>query len=336
MQFDHLRRRDFITLLGGAAAWPLATWPLVARAQRPQSVPRVGYVFSFIPSEGRHLWEACRQGLRDLGYIEGQNIILEPRWAEGKHERLPGLLADLVRLNVDVIVAAATPASHAAKAATATIPIVIVAVGEPVRAGLVASLAHPGGNVTGLGLLTPDLSGKRLELLLEIAGKASRVAILMNPDNPVSAIFLEETQAAARRAGIELQRVDARTPQEIEPAFGIITESRADAIIVFDDPVLWSHRPRIAALAAARRLPAMYGLQDFVDDGGLMSYGPNRPDQYRRTAIFVDKILKGAKPADLPVEQPTKFDLVINLKTAQALGLTIPPTLLARADEVIE
>jgi putative ABC transport system substrate-binding protein len=242
----------------------------------------------------------------------------------------------LVRLNVDVIVAAATPASRAAKAATATIPIVIVAVGEPVRAGLVASLARPGGNVTGLGLLTPDLSGKRLELLLEIAGKVSRVAILMNPDNAVSAIFLEETQAAARRVGIELQRVDARNPQEIEPAFGAITAGGADALIVFDDPVLWSHRPRIVTLAAARRTPAMYGLRDFVNDGGLMSYGPNRPDQYRRTAIFVDKILKGAKPADLPVEQPTRFDLVINLATAKTLGLTVSPILLARADEVIE
>jgi putative tryptophan/tyrosine transport system substrate-binding protein len=261
---SNLRRREFIGVLGGAAAWPLA-----ARAQQPRRVPRAGYVFSFIPSEGQHLWDACRQGLRDLGYVEGQSIILEPRWAEGKHERLPGLLADLVRLNVDVIVAAATPASRAAKAATATIPIVIVAVGEPVRAGLVASLARPGGNVTGLGLLTPDLSGKRLELLLEIAGKVSRVAILMNPDNAVSAIFLEETQAAARRAGIEIQRVDARNPQEIEPAFGAITAGRADALIVFDDPVLWSYRPRIVALAAARRMPAMYGLRDFVDDGGL-------------------------------------------------------------------
>jgi putative ABC transport system substrate-binding protein len=326
-----MRRREFLTLVAGAAAWPVG-----ARAQQPQGLPRIGYVFSFIPSEGQHLWDACRQGLRDLGYVEGQSIILEPRWAEGRHERLPGLLADLVRLNVDVIVAAATPASRAAKAATATIPIVIVAVGEPVRAGLVASLARPGGNVTGLGLLTPDLSGKRLELLLEIAGNVSRVAILMNPDNAVSAIFLEETQAAARRAGIELQRVDARNPQEIEPAFGAITSGRADALIVFDDPVLWSHRPRIVALAAARRMPAMYGLRDFVDDGGLMSYGPNRPDQYRRTAIFVDKILKGAKPADLPVEQPTRFDLVINLKTAKALGLDVPPTLLVRTDAVIE
>jgi putative ABC transport system substrate-binding protein len=325
-----MRRREFVTFLAGAAAWPAGL-----RAQQPGRIPRVGYVFSFIPSEGQHLWQACRQGLRDLGYVEGQSIILEPRWAEGKHERLPDLVADLVRLNVDVIVAAATPASRAAKAATALIPIVIVAVGEPVRAGLVSSLARPGGNVTGLGLLTPDLSGKRLELLLEIVRKLSRVAILMNPENPVSAIFFEETDAAARKLGIELQRLDARHPQDIERAFEAMSD-QADALIVFDDPALWSYRPRIVALAAARRKPAMYGLRDFVDDGGLMSYGPNRPDQYRRTAIFVDKILKGAKPADLPVEQPTKFDLVLNLKAAKALGLDVPPMLLARADEVIE
>jgi putative ABC transport system substrate-binding protein len=327
-----MRRREFMFGLGGAAA----VWPLPLRAQQQGRIPRVGYLFSFVPSEGGHLWDACRKGLHDLGYVEGRSIVLEPRWAEGKHERLPALVAELVRLNVDVIVAAATPASRAAKAATATIPIVIVAVGEPVRAGLVASLARPGGNVTGLGLLTPDLSGKRLELLREIVRNLSRVAVLMNPENPVSAIFLEETQAATRKLGVELQRVDARSPDEIEPAFAAATARRADALIVFDDPALWSYRPRIVALSAARRLPAMYGLRDFVDDGGLMSYGPNRPDQYRRTAIFVDKILKGAKPADLPVEQPTKFDLVINLKTARALGLDVPPMLLARADEVIE
>jgi putative ABC transport system substrate-binding protein len=310
--------------------------PLVAEAQQPAKIPRVGYVFSFIPSEGRHLWEACRQGLRELGYVEGQNIVLEPRWAEGQHERLPGLVADLVRLKVDVIVAAATPASRAAKAATSTIPIVIVAVGEPVRVGLIASFARPGGNVTGLSLLTAELSGKRLELLGEAARKVSRVAVLMNPDNPVSAVFLEETQVAAQRLGIQLQRLEARNPEEIERAFEAATVGRAGALIVFDDPAIWSYRARIVALAARRQIPVMYGLRDFVDDGGLMSYGPNRPDQYRRTATYVDKILKGAKPADLPVEQPTKFELVINLKTAKALRLTIPQSVLIRADEVIE
>jgi putative ABC transport system substrate-binding protein len=282
------------------------------------------------------LWEACQQGLRELGYLEGQNIHLEPRWAEGQHDRLPRLAAELVRLNVDVIVAAATPASRAAKAATSTIPIVIVAVGEPVRAGLVASLARPGGNVTGLGLLTPDLSGKRLEMLLEILRKVSRVMVLMNPDNPVSAIFWQETQAAAHKVGVDLQRLDVRKPAEIEPAFGAMTTAAADALIVFDDPMLWSNRARIVALAAARKIPAMYGLREFADEGGLMSYGPDRPDQYRRTAIYVDKILKGTNPADLPVEQPAKFELVVNLNAAKALGLDLPTTLLLRANELIE
>jgi putative tryptophan/tyrosine transport system substrate-binding protein len=326
-----MKRREFITLLGGVAALPMA-----AHAQQQRRVPRVGYLFSFTQAEGRHLWEACRQGLRDLGYVEGKNIILEPRWADGQHERLPMLAADLVRLNVDVIVSAATPASLAAKAATSTIPIVIVAVGEPVKTGLIASLARPGGNVTGLSLLTLDLSGKRLELLLEILRNVSRVALLMNPKNPISAIFLEETQDASRRLGIELQQLEASSPQEIERAFERAASEHSGALIVFDDPTLWSYRAQIVALAAAQKIPAMYGYKEFVNDGGLMSYGPDRPDQYHRTATFVDKLLKGAKPADLPVEQPPKFELFVNLKTAKALGLTVPPQFVARADEVIE
>jgi putative ABC transport system substrate-binding protein len=329
---QHLRRREFITCIGGAAM----LWPLAAHGQLRADVPRVGYLFSFTQPQGRHLWEACRDGLRELGYVEGQNINLEPRWAEGQHDRLPGLAAELVRLKVDVIVAAATPASRAAKAATSTIPIVIVAVGEPVKAGLVASVARPGGNVTGLGLLTPDLSGKRLEMLLEILRKVSRVMVLMNPDNPVSAIFWNETKAAAQTLGADLQRLDVRKPAEIEPAFVAITAAAADALLVFDDPMLWSNRARIVALAAARKIPAMYGLREYADEGGLMSYGPDRPDQYRRTAIYVDKILKGANPADLPVEQPAKFELVVNLKAAKALGLDLPTTLLLRANELIE
>jgi putative ABC transport system substrate-binding protein len=326
-----MRRREFIAMLGGAA-----TLPLAARAQQRANIPRVGYLFSFPPAEGRYLWEACRQGLRELGYVEGRNIAVEPRWAEGRHERLPGLAKDLVRHNVDVIVAAATPASLAAKAATSTIPIVIVAVGEPVKVGLVTSLARPGGNVTGLSLLTTDLSGKRLELLREFVPKVTRVGILKNPDNPVSAVFLEETQVAAHKLGIELQSTDARNPEQIDRAFEQAAARRDDAIVVFDDPVLWSHRARVVEMAAARRIPAMYGLRDFVDIGGLMSYGPDRPDQYRRTAIVVDKILKGAKPADLPVERPTKFELIFNRTTATALGLEVPTSLLLRADLIIE
>jgi len=326
-----MKRRSFLTLLVGAGGWPLA-----ARAQQRASVPRVGYLFSFTQTEGRHLWEACRQGLRELGYVEGQNIVVEPRWAEGRHERLPSLAEDLVHRRVDIIVTAATPASRAAHAATRTIPIVIVAVGEPVKAGLAASLARPGGNVTGLSLLTPELSGKRLELLREAVPKIARVGVLKNPDNPVSAIFLEETQAAARNLGIELRSSDAQNLEQIEHAFNQAAARGDDGVIVFDDPVLWSHRAKFVELAAARKLPTMYGYRDFVDGGGLMSYGPDRPDQYRRTAIFVDKIIKGAKPADLPIERPTKFELIFNRKAARALGLEVPTSLLLRADEIVE
>jgi ABC-type uncharacterized transport system substrate-binding protein len=327
-----LRRREFITLFASAIACPLA-----ARAQQPaSSVPRVGYLFSFTRSEGRTLWDACRQGLRELAYVEGRNIFLEPRWADGHYERLPELAAELVRLKVDIIVSAATPASRAAKAATSSIPIVIVAIGEPVKTGLVADLARPGGNVTGLSLLTAELSGKRLQLLAELVGNIPRVAVLMNPDNPTYTVFLEETRDAAQASGIQIQPLEARNPSEIEHVFDAATKERAAAMIVFDDPAIWSYRKQIVALAAKRQLPAMYGYRDFADDGGLISYGPDRIDHYRRSAIYVDKILKGAKPGELSIEQPTKFELVINLKTGKALGLTIPSSLLARADEVIE
>jgi putative ABC transport system substrate-binding protein len=231
---------------------------------------------------------------------------------------------------------ASSPASRAAKAATSTIPIVFVAVADPVGIGLVSTLSRPGGNVTGLSLLTTDLSGKRLALLTEILGKLSRVAVLMNPASPSTPIFLAETKAAAGRLGIELQILEARNPAEIDGAFAAYATRGADALMVFDDPTLWSHRAQITALAAARKIPAMGGFRDFVDEGALISYGPDRPDHYRRTAAYVNKILKGAMPADLPVEQAVKFQLIVNGKTAKALGLTIPPTLLATADEVIE
>jgi putative ABC transport system substrate-binding protein len=327
-----MKRRAFVSAVGMS----LLAAPLRLAAQQPQRVPRVGYLFSFTPAEARHLWEACRQGLRDLGYVEGRNIMLEPRWADGHHERLPELAADLVRLKVDVIVSAATPASRAAKAATSSIPIVIVAVGEPVKVGLVASLARPGGNVTGLSLLTTELSGKRLELLAQVVRNMHRVAILMNPDNPVTAVFLEETRAAAQKLGVQLQPLEARNPRDIEQVFDAAPGERAAGLIVFDDPVFFSHRKQIVALAVKRRLPAMYGFREFVDEGGLMSYGPDRVDHYRRIAVYVDKILRGAKPADLPVEQPTKFELVINMKTAKALGLTISPSLRLQADQLVE
>jgi putative ABC transport system substrate-binding protein len=324
-------RRQFISALGGVGL----VWPRAARAGG-SNVPRVGYLFPFANAQAEDLWQACRQGLRDLGYREEQNVILEPRWAEEQYDRLSGLVAELLRIKVDVIVAAATPASRAAKAATNTTPIVFVAVADPVGIGLVATLARPGGNVTGLSLMTSDLSGKRLALLKEIVPNLSRLAILMNPDNPSGATFLADTERAARQLGIELQTLNARSADEIERAFAVDTGHRADALVVFDDPVVWGHRAQIVALAAARKIPAMYGFRHFVVDGGLISYGPNREDQYRRTAIYVDKILKGAAPGDLPVEQPVKFQLIINKKTAKTLGLTVPQTLLVAADEVIE
>jgi putative ABC transport system substrate-binding protein len=310
--------------------------PIRLAAQQRQRIPRVGYLFSFTPGEGEHLWEACRRGLRELGYVEGTNILFEPRWADGRHERLPELAEELVRLKVDVIVAAATPASRAAKAATNSIPIVIVAVGEPVKTGLVANLARPGGNLTGLSLLTAELSGKRLELLVDVVHDIPRLAVLSNPDNPIHALFFEETRVAAQRSGARVQQLQARDPSEIEQGFNAAVGDRASALIVFDDPVLWSNRKQIVALAAKHRLPVMYGYREFVDDGGLMSYGPDRIDHYRRTASYVAKILQGARPGSLPIEQPTKFELVINLKTAKTLGLTISQSLLLRADQVIQ
>ena len=328
-----MRRREFITLLGGAAA---AVWPIKAPGQQPPKWPTVGYIFSFIPEEGQHLWEACRTGLRELGWIEGQNIVLEPRWAHGRHSRLPSLAAELVGLNVDVLVTAATPASLAAKTASTVTPIVFVAVADPLAVELVAGLAHPGGNITGLTLLTPELSGRRLRLLREVVGQAQRVGVLINPENNSHSIFLEETAAAARQVSIELQPLSARNPHEIAEAFDQSSKMALNAVIVFDDPVLWSHRTQVVALAAKGRLPVMYGYSEFVSDGGLISYGPYRPDLYRRTAAYVDRILKGAKPSDLPVERPTKFELFVSMKAAKALGITVPPTVLVQADRVIE
>jgi len=316
-----------LTLLAG---------PLASEAQQKHRVPRVGYLFSFAPAAGQHYWEACQEGLRDLGYVNGGNIVLVPRWAEGRTERLPTLAAELVQQGVDVIVSAATPASRAAHKATRSIPIVFVAVADPVRAELVASLARPGGNVTGLTLLTPELSQKRLQLLVDFLPQRPQVGVLLSPDNLSHTVFLEETRAAAETLGVQLQPVKARTPEEIEQAFRTLAGGGSTALLVFDDPVLWNHRKRIVDLAARQRLPVMYGYREFVDDGGLMSLGPARVALYRRTAIYVDKILQGAKPADLPVEQPTTFEFVINRSTVKALGLTIPRSILVGVDEVIE
>jgi ABC-type uncharacterized transport system substrate-binding protein len=320
-----------IVLLGGLLAAPLA-----AEAQPLGKVPRVGYVFARVSSADQRLWDEARQGLRELGYVDGRNITLEIRWAEGRNERLPELVAELVRLKVDVLVVATTPGALAAKNATRTIPIVLVAVGDPVGSGLVASLARPGGNVTGLSLLNQELSGKRLELLKEGLPRISRVAILTNPGNPIHATFWKETDTAAQTLGLQLQPISVRAPEDLDEAFRMAARGRADALLVFDDPLALGYRARLVALAAKHRLPTIYGFREFPDAGGLLSYGPKLPDQYRRSAAYVDRILRGAKPADLPVEQPTKFELVINLKTAKALGLTIPQSLLGRADEVIQ
>jgi putative ABC transport system substrate-binding protein len=323
-----MRRRRFLT---GAVC--LAALPRPATAQR---IPRVGYLFSFTPASGRHYWDACRQGLADLGYVEGRTVALEPRWAHGRHDALPRLATELVRGRADVIVAAATPATEAASAATSTVPIVMVAVADPVRAGFVTSLARPGGNITGLSLLTPELSGKRVELLAEILAALPRLGVVANPDNASVQVFLEETRAAARTTGTEVHTLEARTVQEIDAAFEAAAAARLSALIVFDDPVLWSHRARIVRLAARRRVPVMYGYREFVEEGGLVSYGPSRPALYRRTAVYVDRILKGARPAELPVERPTVFELVVNTRAAAALGITLAPGLLARADHVMD
>jgi putative ABC transport system substrate-binding protein len=323
-------RRQALLGLGALAAG------VAAHAQQPARLPRVGYLFSFVPSQGEHLWEACRQGLRELGYVEGKNIVLEPRWADGRHERLPAIVAELVKLRVDVIVAAATPANLAAKAGAGSIPVVMVAVGDPQAIGLVASLNRPGANITGLTLLTPDLSGKRLQLVLDVLGRASRVALIINSENRSHEVFLGETQAAAGTLGVQLQTKQARNAAEIERAFDFSGEARPDAAIVFDDPVLWSFRKLIVSRVSRAKLPAVYGYSEFVDDGGLISLGPDRIDHYRRTARYVDRILKGDRPAEMPVERPTKFELVINAKTARAQGLTLSQTLLIRADRVIE
>jgi putative ABC transport system substrate-binding protein len=310
--------------------------PLAALAQQPARVPRIGYLGNSAPALEAELVGAFRQGLRDLGYTEGQNIRIEFRWAEGRFERLPELAAELVRLKVDVLLTAGTPGPLAAKQATQTIPIVMASVGDAVASGLVTSLARPGGNVTGSNTFSPDLEGKRLELLKEIVPRLSRIAVLLNPSNPFMALGWEQAQAGAQALRLKLEPVEVRAAEEFEAAFAAIARQRPSALFMIDDRFLLAHRARIIAFAARQRLPAMYSYKEFVDAGGLISYAPSYPAMFRRAATYVDKILKGARPGDLPIEQPTKFELVINLKTAKALGLTIPQSVLARADEVIQ
>jgi putative ABC transport system substrate-binding protein len=328
---------DRRTFLAGTGAVLLAA-PLAAEAQQAAKVARIGYLTGNLTT-GLHLHEAFRQGLRDLGYVEGRNVVIEYRSAEGKYERLPALAAELVALKVDVIVVTSTPAALAAKQATRTIPIVLAWAGDPVGSGLVTSLARPGGNVTGLSVLAPELVGKRLELLKQAVPGVNRVAVLWHPGDYAERTdkdMLKEADVAARALGVRLQFVEARGPEDFDRAFSDMTRARADAVTVQSTNVFFIERRRLVDLAAKNRLPAMYLTREFVDAGGLMAYGPNVADLFRRAATYVDKILKGAKPGDLPVEQPTKFELVINLRTAKALGLTIPQSLLGRADEIIQ
>jgi putative ABC transport system substrate-binding protein len=306
---------------------------------KPTKAPRVGFLNAGSRSDpaSQHNRDVFRQGLRDLGYVESQNIVIEYRWAEGKLDRLPDLAAELVRLKVDIIVAVQTQATVAAKNATGTIPIVMVAATDPVGQGLIASLARPGGNVTGLSFTVGvDTVGKGLELLKETVPKVRRVAILSNPANQAQALGIRNAQVAAGSLGVQLQLLEARGPSEFDGAFAAMAKERVEALLVVADTMFYLHRARLAELAAKRHLPAAHGYRENVEAGGLMSYGPSLPDNYRRAARVVDKILKGAKPADLPVEQPTKFELVLNLKAAKALGLTFPQSLLLRADQVIE
>jgi putative tryptophan/tyrosine transport system substrate-binding protein len=307
-----------------------------ANTQQPGKVPKIGFLVGPSRSFFASRMESFQQGLHSLGYIEGKNIAIEYRYAEGKADYLPALAAELVGLNVDVIVTSATPSVLAAKKATSTIPIVFVSVTDPVASGVVASLARPGGNITGLTILAPELSGKRLELLKEAVPNVTRVAFLWNSANPAQAPQWREAQAAAQALGLRLQSLEVRSSNDFDSAFEAALRERARALIASPEPLINTHLKRIVEFAAKNRLPAMYAGPEFVDAGGLMSYAPSYTDLYRRAAVYVDKILKGAKPADLPVEQPTKFELIINLKAAKQIGLTIPPNVLARADRVIK
>jgi putative tryptophan/tyrosine transport system substrate-binding protein len=309
---------------------------VTAQAQQPKKVPRIGFLIGSSPAAIAARIEAFRQGLRDLGYVEGKNIVIEWRYAEGKLDRLPALAAELVRLKIDIIGTGSPATTRAAKEATVTIPIVMAQDTDPVANGFVASLARPGGNITGLSTLAPELSGKQLELLKETVPRLSRMAVLGNSTLPGNAQALKEMELAAGAFKVQLQYVDVLDLKDIETAFRAVSKGRADAVLVLGNPIFLSQRIQITDLAVKSRLPAIYERPEYVDDGGLMTYGVNINELYRRAATYVDKILKGAKPADLPVEQPTKFELWINLKTAKQIGLTVPQRVLLKADRVIK
>ncbi len=329
-----ISRRRFVATAAG-----LLLAPVAAGAQSAAKVYRLGLLSTLPPGTSgvQRLWEPFFQDLRELGYVEGDNLVVERRYApEGQPDRLPALAADLVRLKVDIIVAGGSLTPFAAKSATTTIPIVFSNHGDPVGSGLVVSLARPGGNVTGLSLLSPELVGKQLELLKKAFPRIVQMAVLWNPTSQTHPRMLNEAEAPARALGLRLERLTASGLADYDGAFAAMTRARADALLVLGDPIFWYQRARITQLATKHRLPAMFGQREFVEAGGLMSYGANLRDNFRRVATYVDKILKGAKPGDLPIEQPTTFELVINSKTAKALGLTIPQSVLVQADQIIE
>jgi putative ABC transport system substrate-binding protein len=326
-----MRRRDLVSLLGCT----IANWPLSLRAQQ-KAMPVIGFLGITTPSRAAPIVAAFRQGLSETGYVEGQNLTIEYRWPEGRLDRLPALAADLVGRKVDVIVASADPAAHAAKNATSTIPIVFLAGDDPVGDGLVASLARPGGNLTGVSLLVVELNPKRLELLCELVPQAKMIALLVNPNIPNTERVVPAVEETARVKGVQLHIVKASSESEIDAAFASLVQRQAGALLVATDPFYYSRREQIVALAARHAVPAIYEFRQFATAGGLISYGASFTDIFHQVGIYTGKILKGAKPADLPVVQPTTFELVINLKTAKALGLAVPPSILSRADEVIE
>ena len=324
-----MRRREFITLVGSAVAWPLG-----AHAQ--QKIPRIGFMGNSTAALETNLVDAFREGLRELGYEEGRNIAIEYRWADGNYDRFPTLAEELIAARVDAIVTAGTPAALAVKRATTTVPLVMVAVGDPIGTGLVSSLARPGGNLTGLSSIAPDLEGKRLQLLREVLPALSHVAMFVNSLNPFHVSSMKQARAAAQAMGIKLQLHDIPKSEDLDDAFAAIRKERPDALLILADRVFLHNRQRMMDFTNEQRLPNINAYKELVEVGGLMSYGPSYEDMHKRAAIYVDKILKGTKPADLPIEQPSKFTFIVNLKAAKALGVTVPSQLLGLADQLIE